>query len=284
MKMKHLYGLIGNPVSHSMSPDIHNAAFNNLNLNYHYHAFHVDDSDLEDAVRGIKALGIKGFNVTVPHKVAIMEYLDDIDESAEQLGAVNTVLHENGKLVGYNTDGNGFLMSLRPSLLKPLENNSILIIGAGGAARAVYYTLSKFTPQKIDVCNRTLKKAVYLIEHFGAGQRGEALTIQEAEDNLSDYDVIIQTTSIGMHPHTDEKPLSLKNAKENTLVCDIVYNPLQTAILKEAETKGLRTLNGVGMLVEQAALSFEIWTDMKPNTKKMTDIIVENLGGNHVNR
>lgn len=281
--MKHLYGLIGNPVSHSMSPDIHNLAFQDLNLNYHYHAFHVENSDLADAMKGIKPLGIKGFNVTVPHKVAVMEHLDHIDESAKQLGAVNTVLNESGKLIGYNTDGNGFFISLRPSLFKPLEKNSILIIGAGGAARAIYYTLSKYAPVKVDICNRTLKKAVYLIEHFGAGQRGEALTIQEAESNLSEYDIIIQTTSIGMHPDTDETPISLANAKENSLVCDIIYNPLKTALLKEAETKGLRTLNGVGMLVEQAALSFQIWTGIKPNTEKMAEIIVNKLGGNYVN-
>ncbi|ALC81697.1 MULTISPECIES: shikimate dehydrogenase [Bacillus] len=282
--MKHLYGLIGNPVSHSMSPDIHNSAFQDLNLNYYYQAFHVENSDLADAIKGIKSLGIKGFNVTVPHKVSIMEYLDDVDESAKQLGAVNTVLHENGKLIGYNTDGNGFLQSIKPSLSKPLEKNSILVIGAGGAARAIYYTLSKFAPEKIDICNRTLEKAVYLIEHFGAGQRGEALTIQEAESNLSEYDVIIQTTTIGMHPDTAEKPISLKMAKDNSLVCDIIYNPLKTALLKEAEAKGLQTLNGVGMLVEQAALSFHIWTGMKPNTEKMAEIIVGKLGGEHVNR
>lgn len=282
--MKHLYGLIGNPVSHSMSPDIHNSAFQDLNLNYHYHAFHVENEHLADAVSGIKALGIKGFNVTVPHKVAIMEYLDQIDETAKQLGAVNTVLHENGRLTGYNTDGNGFLESLRPSLRKPIEKQSILIIGAGGAARAIYYTLSKYAPEKIDICNRTLKKAVYLTEHFGAGQRGEALTIQEAESGLSEYDIIIQTTSIGMHPNMDEKPISLENASENTLVCDIIYNPLKTALLMEAEEKGLDTLNGVGMLVEQAALSFQIWTGMEPNTEKMANIIVGKLGGDYVNR
>lgn len=137
--MKPIYGLIGNPVAHSMSPDIHNAALKDLSLDGYYHAFRVESDDLEDAVKGMRALGIQGFNVTVPHKVEIMKYLDRIDESAKVLGAVNTVRREKEQLVGYNTDGEGFLKSLKQSLDQPVSELSILIIGAGGGGPSDLY-------------------------------------------------------------------------------------------------------------------------------------------------
>ncbi|MFN2745249.1 MULTISPECIES: shikimate dehydrogenase [Bacillus] len=275
--MKPIYGLIGNPVAHSMSPDIHNAALQDLSLDGHYHAFRVEKDDLEDAVKGMRALGVQGFNVTVPHKVSIMKYLDRIDESAKALGAVNTVRREKDGLVGYNTDGEGFLKSLKQSLDRPIRELSVLIVGAGGAARAIFTTLASQRPQRLDVANRTPEKA----EAFTGLFEGEvqALTLQEAEANLSAYDVVIQTTSVGMHPDVDDAPISLANAKEASLVCDIIYNPLKTALLKEAEAKGLKILDGVGMFIGQAALSFELWTGREPNIEKMKSIVLRKLGG-----
>ncbi|MFT0800087.1 shikimate dehydrogenase [Bacillus swezeyi] len=275
--MKPIYGLIGNPVAHSMSPDIHNAALQDLSLDGHYHAFHVENADLEDAVKGMRALGVQGFNVTVPHKVSIMKYLDRIDDSAKALGAVNTVRREKEEFVGYNTDGEGFLKSLEQSLDKPVHELSLLIIGAGGAARAIFTTLASKLPNRLDVANRTPEKAEAFVKLF----EGEAktLTLQEAETNLSAYDVVIQTTSVGMHPNVDAAPLSLVQAKETCLVCDIIYNPLKTALLKEAEAKGLKILDGVGMFIGQAALSFELWTGHEPNMEKMKSIVLRKLGG-----
>ncbi|MEC0496127.1 shikimate dehydrogenase [Bacillus glycinifermentans] len=274
--MKPIYGLIGNPVAHSMSPDIHNAALKDLSLDGYYHAFRVENDDLEDAVKGMRALGIQGFNVTVPHKVEIMKYLDRIDESAKVLGAVNTVRREKEQLVGYNTDGEGFLKSLKQSLDQPVSELSILIIGAGGAARAIFTTLAAGKPKRLDVANRTPEKAEAFI-HLYDGTK--AMALSEAEDDLSVYDVLIQTTSVGMHPHVDDVPLSLARAKETCLVCDIIYNPLKTALLKEAEAKGLKTLNGVGMFIGQAALSFELWTGREPDMEKMKSIVLRKLGG-----
>ncbi|MEC1580300.1 shikimate dehydrogenase [Bacillus subtilis] len=277
--MKKLYGVIGNPIGHSMSPDIHNASLKDLGLDGHYHAFKVEENDLEDAVKGIRALGVQGINVTVPHKVSIMDYLDHIDESAKLLGAVNTVRREGDKLVGYNTDGKGFVKSLMKVLDKPISELSFLMIGAGGAARAIFTTIVRNTPKKFDICNRTLEKAKRLTEATPSFHNKEVLSIKEAEERLEQYDVIIHTTSVGMYPNVDDVPLSLQRAASSAVVCDIVYNPIQTALLKEASQKGLKTLDGVGMFVEQAALSFQLWTGQEPDIEKMRSIVIGKLGG-----
>ncbi|MCY9091035.1 shikimate dehydrogenase [Bacillus mojavensis] len=277
--MKKLYGVIGNPIAHSMSPDIHNAALKDLGLDGHYHAFKVEEDSLEDAVKGIRALGVQGINVTVPHKVSIMDHLDHIDESAKVLGAVNTVRREGDKLVGYNTDGEGFVKSLMRILDKPISELSFLMIGAGGAARAIFTTIVRDNPAKFDICNRTIEKAKQLTESAPSFRNVEVLSIKEAEERLEQYDVIIHTTSVGMYPNVEDIPLSLQRAASSAVVCDIVYNPIQTSLLKEAKQKGLKTLDGVGMFVEQAALSFRLWTGHEPDVEKMRSIVVGKLGG-----
>lgn len=277
--MKKLYGVIGNPIAHSMSPDIHNAALKDLGLDGHYHAFKVEENRLEDAVKGIRALGVQGINVTVPHKVSIMDHLDHIDESAKVLGAVNTVRREGDKLVGYNTDGEGFVKSLMRILDKPVSELSFLMIGAGGAARAIFTTIVRDNPEKFDICNRTIEKAKQLAESAPSFRNVEVLSIKEAEERLEQYDVIIHTTSVGMYPNVEDIPLSLQRTASSAVVCDIVYNPIQTSLLKEAKQKGLKTLDGVGMFVEQAALSFRLWTGHEPDVEKMRSIVVGKLGG-----
>ncbi|MEG7281032.1 shikimate dehydrogenase [Bacillus sp. 0909A] len=277
--MKKLYGVIGNPIAHSMSPDIHNEALKDLGLDGHYHAFKVEEDSLEDAVKGIRALGVQGINVTVPHKVSIMDHLDHIDESAKVLGAVNTVRREGDKLVGYNTDGEGFVKSLMRILDKPISELSFLMIGAGGAARAIFTTIVRDNPEKFDICNRTIEKAKQLTESAPSFRNVEVLSIKEAEERLEQYDVIIHTTSVGMYPNVEDIPLSLQRAASSAVVCDIVYNPIQTSLLKEAKQKGLKTLDGVGMFVEQAALSFRLWTGHEPDVEKMRSIVVGKLGG-----
>ncbi|WP_144493543.1 shikimate dehydrogenase [Bacillus pumilus] len=277
--MKPLYGLIGNPVGHSMSPDIHNAALKDAGIDGHYHGFQVENEDLKDAICGMKALGISGFNVTVPHKVDIMQYLDKIDVTAERLRAVNTVRLEEGQLVGYNTDGEGFLHSLLKALDQPLSDLSFLMIGAGGAARAIYTTIADYAPKSFDITNRTIEKAEALIESADGNIPSSAITLKTAEEQLGEYDVIIHTTSIGMHPNVEETPISLANAKKTAVVCDIVYNPIETKLLRDAAGLGLKTVDGVGMFVGQAARAFELWTGMTPDARKMKSIVIQKLGG-----
>lgn len=160
--MKKLFAVLGNPIGHSMSPVMHNDLFSLYNMNAVYLPFQVKEEELEEAVKGLRALGAVGFNVTVPHKSTIMPFLDEIDELAASIGAVNTVVNQNGKLIGYNTDGLGFLKGLDEYVTK-IEGHKILIIGAGGAARAIYFTLAKENPVQIDIANRTVEKAVELI-------------------------------------------------------------------------------------------------------------------------
>lgn len=278
--MGDLYGVIGCPIAHSMSPAIHNDAFNDQKINAHYEAFHVEPEHLKDAIQGMKALGIKGINVTIPHKIDITPLLDEVHETANIIGAVNTVVNDNGKLIGYNTDGKGYVASLKPDLIKPVAENRFLIIGAGGAARAIYYTLAAEGCMQIDLCNRTLEKAKELVEGCPFPNESNVMTIQQAEGQLEKYDVIINTTSIGLHPNVSQQPISLKKAKETSIISDIIYNPIQTALLKEAASLNLTVHNGIGMFVHQAALAFELWTGKTPNIQRMEAIVYEKLGGN----
>jgi shikimate dehydrogenase len=174
----------------------------------------VKPDHLEDAVTGLKAMGAAGFNVTVPHKSSIIPLLDGIDELAEEIGAVNTVANENGKLIGYNTDGPGFLEGLR-TYVSSLSGKRILIIGAGGAARAIYFTLMKNGPKAVDISNRTVEKAEKLISECSVSLPSNALSLEEASGRLGDYEIIVQTTNIGMYPKISEQPLPLNYLNEN---------------------------------------------------------------------
>ncbi|WP_409289396.1 shikimate dehydrogenase [Peribacillus sp. SCS-37] len=279
--MKKLYGVMGDPIKHSMSPDIHNDAFRRAGLMSEYVLFHVTSGHLGDAVRGARALGIGGFNVTVPHKTAIIPYLDEVDGLAGTIGAVNTVKNENGRLIGYNTDGPGYIRALKEKVRGTLADMHILLIGSGGAARGIFFSLMKDGVLQADICNRTLSKAEALIEDcpYGNG-KSRALSLEEAGTRLQDYDIIIQTTSSGMSPLTDEVPLRFEGGlKGGVLVSDIIYNPLETEFLKQAGSKGAAVQNGVDMFVYQAALAFEIWTGIYPDTEAMRNIVLQKLGG-----
>jgi shikimate dehydrogenase len=278
--MKKLYGVIGYPIGHSMSPIMHNDAFKRLNLEGYYHAFEIAPDQFDTAMHGLKALNIEGFNVTIPYKVNIMDYLDEIDPLARKIGAVNTVVNENGRFIGYNTDGDGYVTSLLQALgEKELEKCQVLIIGAGGAARAIYFTLCahKQAPRRVDICNRTAEKAEQLIAENSSLTASSALSIEEAEQAIETYDVIINTTSVGMYPGIDKSPLQLHQLKEGALVSDIIYNPFETKLLKEAAGKGGITHNGVGMFVMQGALAFEKWTAKRPDIAAMEAVVVEKL-------
>jgi shikimate dehydrogenase len=274
-----LYGVIGDPIRHSMSPLMHNDQFQQMGLDAYYHPFHVKKEHLKEAVMGMKALGVQGFNVTIPHKTAIMNFLDNIDPLAEAIGAVNTVVRDGERFVGYNTDGVGFVQALKEDYRSELTNEKILIIGAGGAARAIYYTLAKERPLQIDLANRTIEKAEKLIRACPFPVQSSAYSIHEAEKHLADYTVIVQTTSIGMYPQQDALPISLERVTKQTFLSDIVYNPLQTKFLQEGAKNGLATQNGVGMFVYQGALAFQLWTGKKPNIERMKSIVIQQLGG-----
>jgi shikimate dehydrogenase len=276
--VKKLYAVLGDPIGHSMSPAMHNDLFTFYKIDAHYLPFKVKAEDLQDAVKGLKAIGAAGFNVTVPHKSTIIPFLDEVDELALSIGAVNTVVNNNGVLKGYNTDGPGFLKGLQ-AYLPSVTERKILIIGAGGAARAIYFTLANNNPKKVDLANRTIDRARRLVEDCPFSILSNALSLEEAERNISEYDLIIQTTMIGMLPKIDEQPLSLTNIHTRTMICDIIYNPLETKFLTEAEQAGAIIQNGLDMFVYQGALAFENWTGIFPDVERMRNNVLRQLGG-----
>ena len=244
---------------------------------HYYQAFDVHPNDLKKAIDGVRALGIFGLNVTIPHKVAVMEWLDEVDEEARLIGAVNTIANKDGRLVGSNTDGQGYLRSLLSLLDTPLKDKTVLVIGAGGAARAIVTSLALHGVKRMDIANRTLEKADKLADHAGKFVPASSLELKEAEETLSRYDVIVNTTSVGMSPNVDAIPLSLQRLQIGTVVSDLIYNPLKTLWLKKAEEKGAIIDNGVAMFVHQGALSFQRWTGKLPNIERMKQTVVNAL-------
>ncbi|GAB6101759.1 shikimate dehydrogenase [Thermococcus atlanticus] len=253
-----LYGLIGKPVEHSLSPVIHNALFKKYSISAVYLAFEVDD--LESAVGGVRALGISGLNVTMPHKERILEFLDELSEEARAIGSVNTVVNRGGKLIGYNTDGIGALKALKR--FTEVEGKRILLLGAGGAGKAIAHTFSRLT--RVVVLNRTERKAKEL-EKFGV--KGEKLSKESLEYYLSWADIVINATSIGMNE--DRSPIPKGLLRENLVVFDIIYSPLETRLLREAREVGCLTIDGLWMLIHQGAESFRLWTGVKPDVEFM---------------
>lgn len=276
--MKKLFAVLGDPIEHSMSPLMHNDLFGLYQLDAHYLPFQVSKGDLKDAVKGLKALGAAGFNVTVPHKSAIIPLLDEIDPLAGSIGAVNTVVNEAGRLKGYNTDGPGFLEALK-AYVPDFASRNVLIIGAGGAARAIYFTIAQNQPKKVDIANRTVERAQALIDECPAVVSSKALSLEDAEAALTEYDLLIQTTLIGMAPNINESPINVSKLNQHTVVCDIIYNPLQTCFLWDAKEKGAAIQNGLDMFVYQGALAFEKWTGIFPEIERMRKNVLKQLGG-----
>ncbi|MFK3938442.1 shikimate dehydrogenase [Alkalihalobacillus sp. NPDC078783] len=275
--MKKVFGLLGHPIGHSMSPIMHEAAYKDMSLEATYVGFDVTPDQLENAVKGIRSLGISGCNVTIPHKVEVMKYLDEIDEEARQIGAVNTIVNVDGYLKGFNTDGRGYIQSLL-TVAEGLRDQTILVIGAGGAARAVVAALAAHHPSEIVIANRTEEKAQRLAEMFaGTKVSVQVSSIHEAEERLGKFSIIINTTSVGMSPHVTEQPISLQNLARGSVVSDLIYNPIETTLLKEAKQKKAHTLNGVGMFVQQGALSIKHWTGHFPNLEPMQDVVLSQL-------
>ncbi len=282
--MKKWYAVIGNPINQSMSPTMHDQWFLENDIHASYIPIHATTENLKEVVNGLKKLGCSGWNVTVPHKSAIIPLLDELEPSAKAMNAVNTVeVLEDGRLRGSNTDGQGFVESLEEMFGTQCktDDNKVLIIGAGGAARGISYALQKAGYGPIVFTNRTTAKAVELSNEIA---NSSVLSIKEAEDKLSMFGLIIQTTSVGMKFAQDGMPLNPEKLLKNTVVADIIYNPLESMFLTEARKKGALVMNGTGMFIHQGALSFNKWTTIKPNTEKMIKKITEILGGTYVNK
>ncbi len=244
-----LYGILGHPVRHSLSPAMHNAAFRGLALNAAYLAF--DVTDLPGALQGVRALGIKGLSVTIPHKKRIIPLLDRVDPVAGRIGAVNTVVNREGMLHGYNTDWVGAVNALEE--VTTLQHKRVIILGAGGSARAVCMGLNEKQCQ-IHIANRTEKRAEQLASLCGASWSG-----LNDLDGL-EADILVNTTSVGMSPHADAIPIKPELLNSFKVVMDLVYSPLETRLLKEGKARGAVVINGLRMLLHQAVAQFELWT------------------------
>jgi len=270
-----LYGVFGDPVRHSRSPIMLGRAFAETGTNAAYVAFHVKAEALGDAVRGVRALGLRGVNVTIPHKVEVMRYLDEIDETARVIGAVNTVVNRDGRLIGYNTDGIGYVRSLKEETGAALRGARILLLGAGGASRGVGYALAKEGPAKLIVANRTSEKAEELARELGAAADAEGIGWDRIDHIIGNVDIIINTTPIGMSPNTDATPIDPAGIAPGTVVSDLIYNPLKTKLLIEAEAAGRVVHGGLGMFVYQGAYAFEYWTGLPAPVAAMREAVLE---------
>ena len=269
--------LIGKPVSHSLSPVIHNAAFRELNLNYIYVAFNVERDSLKTAIRGIKSLGIRGVNVTMPHKTEVIEYIDVVDDNAREIRAVNTIVNDNGILKGYNTDGIGALKAIKR--FTSIEGRRILLIGAGGAGRAIATELSKYASELI-ILNRTVSKAAEIalkLSKKGYKVRGRGLNRRIIEREIKKVDLIINATPIGMKEVVSSSPVPKELLSPDMVVFDIVYEPLETELLQYAKSLGCLTIDGLWMLIYQAAEAFKLWTDKEAPIEVMRKAALEVL-------
>ncbi|MBQ9026517.1 MAG: shikimate dehydrogenase [Methanobrevibacter sp.] len=269
-------GLIGHPVEHSFSPPMHNAAFKKLDMDYVYTAFDVNPKDLENAIKGAEALNIKGFNVTIPHKIEVMKYLNEIDEVAKLIGAVNTIDFKN--LKGYNTDGIGAIKAIEE--VTSVKNKNVVVAGAGGASRAISFYLAKYGVDTLTILNRNVEKAQKLSEDVLKSELIDNVLSGQINDmSLDDADILINTTPVGMHPNVDVDPIASKDQMhEDLVVFDAVYNPNETVLLKEAIKADAKPVYGIKMLLYQGAESFEIWTGKKAPIDVMEDALTNYLG------
>jgi len=254
-----LYGVIGNPVHHSLSPTIHNGAFRRLGWNAVYLAFEV--KNVEEALRGIRGLGVRGISVTIPFKTEVLPFLDQVEGLAKKVGAVNTIVNRQGRLIGYNTDCEGALDALEEK--RDLRGKRAVLLGAGGAARAIGFGLKERGVPLI-VVNRSKEKGQALCEELGCDYLPISSLLRMKAGEL-EADIIINATSLGMYPRDGETPVPKALLKKGMMVMDIVYEPLQTKLLREAKDKGCVTVDGLEMLIRQGMAQFEIWTGERPD-------------------
>ncbi len=275
-----LCAVIGNPVEHSMSPAIHNAAYAAAALNYVYLAFRVED--VAGCLAGMRAMpNFRGMSVTIPHKLAVMKHLDDIDPMAEHVGSVNTITNEHGRLIGSTTDGPGAMRAFEDAGVS-LDGERILLTGSGGAVRAVAFaaaemakpahmTILGIVPEERDVLARDLERKTGIRPATGELQ-------SEIETHMADHDIVIQGTPLGMHPDTDGTCIPKELLRPEQTIFDIVYNPIETRLLREAKEAGCTTISGVEMFVNQAVLQHERWTGQPAPVDAMRDALLTAMG------
>jgi shikimate dehydrogenase len=272
-------GVIGDPIEHSLSPAMHNAAFNALGLDYAFLAFRVASNEVANAIAGMRALGIVGLNVTMPHKAAVIKFLDQIDDNSKFLNAINTIHNKNGKLLGLNTDGFGALKALKENGANP-KGKRVLLLGSGGAARAIAYTLVQETDELV-VLNRTVSEAKELAnllkKIFNKEVHADSLTAPILEKQIRQADILINATAVGMKPKASQSMITPEWLKPKMTVMDIVYNPVETKLSIDAKSKGAQVISGVEMLIYQGAASFEIWTGKQAPVEVMRKAALEQL-------
>jgi shikimate dehydrogenase/3-dehydroquinate dehydratase type I len=260
------YMLLGNPVGHSLSPLMHNAALKNMGIKESYSAFCVNN--LASAVQAMRGMNIRGASVTIPFKVAVMEYLDDIDNDALEIGAVNTIINNHGRLKGCNTDWKGLILTLKKAM--PVKNKSFVIIGAGGTARAAAYGIIREGGFPV-IANRTMENGKNLSSQF------DCPFYSLSAIGRIKADCLINTTSVGMYPHQDKSPVKSINLAGYKYVMDVIYNPLKTKLLDDAEKQGCQIVSGLDMFVNQGAEQLRLWTGKEPPRALMKKVILEGL-------
>lgn len=272
-----LAAVIGDPVRHSLSPTLMNAAFDAAGLDWTYVALEVGASSLPDAFAGVRALGIEGLSITMPHKESAAACADRLSPTAERLGAVNCIVNNGGILTGHNTDGEGFVRSLKHGFSFDPNGKRCVVLGAGGSARSIVLALSDAGASEIVVVNRTLGRAERAAAL--AGDRGEVVALEGAHSDLSDADLVVNATSVGMgEPGPNDVPFDASVLHEGQILIDIVYKPLETPLLATARAHGASVANGVAMLAHQAAVQFELWTGVDAPIEVMLASVASQLG------
>lgn len=254
--------LIGDPVEHTMSPVMHNTAYEKLGLDYIYIPFRVKPEELKQAVAGLRALNVRGFNVTIPHKVSVIQLLDGLDPPAEKIGAVNTVVNTDGELRGYNTDAEGFFWALLEHGIEP-GGKRVVVLGAGGASRAITYIMVE-KGAEVTIVNRQQEldwaKDIAGMVKESLAKEVRVYELEQLAKAIENTDILVNATSVGMSPASENSPVPANLLSKAPVVFDIVYNPIETRLLCEAKAAGAKTIRGVDMLAWQGALAFEKWT------------------------
>ena len=275
-----LTACFGDPVDENPTGVIEETGYQIMDLNYRYLTIRVPRESLKEAVEGAKAMGFRGFNLTIPHKVAVIPMLDELTEAARVIGAVNTVVNTNGKLLGENTDGKGFLTSLTENGIDP-AGKTVTLLGAGGAARAVGVELALAGARQIHVINRSEERGSELAAAIRERTSADADYIPWLPGTAvpSDTDILVQCTNIGLYPDIEGKPdIDYSSLSDHMVACDVVFNRPNTPFLQEAAARGLMTINGLGMLVNQAALNFKLWTGEAAPVSEMTAALEAEFG------
>ncbi len=276
-----LVGVFGHPVAENPTIIMMEAAFEEMRLNWRYLTIEVYPDDLADAFKGLRAMNMQGINLTIPHKVEVLKYLDEVATDAQLIGAVNTVRREGGKLIGENTDGKGFLRSLQSDAQVDPVGKRVVVLGAGGAARAMTVELALAGATHITVVNRSAERGQVLVDLLN--ERTPAIAEFVIWKNTypipANTDVLANATSIGLFPNIDDKPdIDYNTITANMIVCDVIPNPPQTPFLKEAAKRGAKTLDGLGMLVYQGAIAFKMWTGLDAPVEVMHQALAEAFG------